>query len=88
MADTHPPQPPPGESREEILRRSGKYLGIGSSFVASILACTVGGWWLDRRLGTLPWLTLVGAIVGIAVGFYLFFRLVLPKEGHLGEWFE
>jgi ATP synthase protein I len=67
-------------SREEILRRAGPYLGIGSTFLAAIATCLFAGWWLDRWLGTTPWLTLVGAFAGIATGFYMFFRIVIYQR--------
>lgn len=62
------------------MRRAGPYLGIGSTFLASIAVCLFGGWWLDGLLGTRPWLTVVGALVGIAAGFYLFIRIVLDQQ--------
>jgi hypothetical protein len=39
----------------------------------------LGGRWADARLGTEPWLFLLGAVLGIAVGFYSFFLIVLRK---------
>jgi F0F1-type ATP synthase assembly protein I len=36
------------------------------------------GYRLDRWLSTEPWLFLVGAFLGISVGFYGFFRAVRP----------
>jgi F0F1-type ATP synthase assembly protein I len=38
------------------------------------------GRWLDGRLGTGPWFFLVGALLGVAVGFWSFFRRVLPPR--------
>ena len=67
-------------SRLEIMRRAGPYLAIGSTFLASVGLCLFGGWWLDRWLGTSPWLTLIGAFFGIATGFYLFFKTVLHSK--------
>jgi F0F1-type ATP synthase assembly protein I len=63
-------------TRAEILRRAGPFLGIGANFVASIAVCTVGGWLLDRWLETRPWLTLTGALTGLASGFYNFILIV------------
>jgi F0F1-type ATP synthase assembly protein I len=68
-------------TREEILRRAGPYMGIGSTFLAAIASCLFAGWWLDRWLGTQPWLTLLGAFVGIATGFYMFYRIVTARPG-------
>lgn len=35
------------------------------------------GLWLDGRWGTRPWLAVIGVVLGIAAGFYNFFRVVL-----------
>jgi len=36
------------------------------------------GYRLDRWLGTDPWLFVVGALLGISIGFYGFFKSVQP----------
>ncbi len=36
------------------------------------------GYWLDSRFDTTPWLLVVGALLGIALGFYAFFKAVIP----------
>jgi len=38
------------------------------------------GYWLDRRLGTKPWLLLVGATLGLVAGFYQFYLTVGRKS--------
>jgi len=46
--------------------------------------CLLGfaGHWLDRRLGTAPWLLLAGLVIGMAAGFVSFLRVVLrPGDG-------
>lgn len=52
--------------------------GLGWYVAASILLGLLGGWWLDRRLDTLPILTLVGTAVGSVVAFYGVYRMVAP----------
>ena len=66
-------------SRAEIFKRAGPYLGLGTMFLASILTGIIGGYWADRWLGTTPWLTLAGSLLGIALGFYNFFVVVLRR---------
>jgi F0F1-type ATP synthase assembly protein I len=54
-------------------------MNIGWMFLVSVGLGMLGGRWADGQLGTEPWLFLVGALVGIAVGFYNFFLVVLRK---------
>ncbi len=54
------------------------------------LALTVGvflwvGWWLDGWVGTTPLLTIVGALVGAAGGFYsMYVQLVVEPSERAG----
>lgn len=70
------------EERSEILRRLGPFLSLGTMFAAALLLGLGAGYWADGRFGTSPWLTLTGALVGLALGFYNFFSVVLraPRE--------
>ncbi len=72
-------QGPQGPTRFEILRAVGKYIDLGFTFVAAIVGGALGGYWLDGRWGTGPWLLLVGSLLGIVTGFYHFFSVVLRK---------
>jgi ATP synthase protein I len=62
------------------LREAAPYLGIGTSFAASVLLGLGAGYWLDRRLGTSPWLFLLGAAFGLFAGFYQFAKTVGKKQ--------
>jgi F0F1-type ATP synthase assembly protein I len=62
-------------------RRSAPYMAASSSLVGAVLFFTLGGWWLDQKLGhETPWLLLVGAGIGMTGGFISFFRIVLGKN--------
>jgi F0F1-type ATP synthase assembly protein I len=50
-------------------------LGLGMEVGAVLAVLTVGGWWLDRRYETTPWLTLIGAALGMIGGMYNFVRV-------------
>ncbi len=57
-------------------------MNLGLSFALGIALLAGLGNWLDGRWGTKPWLTLVGAVLGVVVGFVNLFRTALPpKEG-------
>ena len=57
-------------------------VGIGWYVALSIVGGVVGGLWLDKRLGTVPILTLLGLLLGVVVAFYGMYRMVLPLLGN------
>ena len=58
-----------------------KYAQIGLELAVSVLAGFAGGYWLDKKLGSAPWLMLGGAAAGMAGGFYLVIRELFEKPG-------
>jgi ATP synthase protein I len=77
--------PPPGRRREDGAssladgyRKAEPYLAASSTLVASVIAFTALGYWLDKRMGhSVQWMLLVGAAFGTLVGFVSFFKKVL-----------
>jgi len=49
---------------------------IGLVLAISVALGAVGGWWRDGYLGTGPWLTILGLVLGSAAGFYELIREV------------
>lgn len=47
-----------------------RYLGVGLELAGTILFCFFIGYWLDRKLKCLPWLTLLGCFLGLSIGLY------------------
>ena len=78
MPQARKPQPSKS-TRLEVISTVGKYMDLGFIFVVAAGGGAWGGYLLDSRLGTDPWLLLVGALLGIAAGFYHFFSVVLRK---------
>src|SRR5262249_61177666 len=58
---------------------------IGFALVIATVIGLVGGYWLDRWLGTAPWLMLIGLGFGIAAGFVNLFRSVKRAERELDD---
>ena len=58
-----------------------RFAQIGLQLAGGVLLGFAAGYWLDNRLGTRPWLMLAGAAFGLAAGFYLFIKEVMPKGG-------
>jgi F0F1-type ATP synthase assembly protein I len=52
----------------------GEFAGMGLQFAVTILVFTAAGVWLDRRLGSSPWLLILAVFVGAGGGFYSIYR--------------
>lgn len=50
------------------LKTLGQLSTIGIAFVLALVLGFGAGLWLDRRLGTSPWLSLIGFAMGLAAG--------------------
>ena len=56
------------------VRTLGALSAVGISFVLAIAIGVGGGIWLDRQLGTSPWLLFLGLILGFAAGVVNIYR--------------
>ena len=59
---------------------TGEFAGVGIQFAVVILVFTAAGVWLDRRLGTSPWLVIVCVFAGAAGGFYSMIRKLTKAQ--------
>ncbi|MEE8411618.1 MAG: AtpZ/AtpI family protein, partial [Acidobacteriota bacterium] len=53
-----------------------QFIGMGFEMVVPIVLLMYVGYRLDAWLGSRPWLFVLGALLGIAVGFYVMFKRV------------
>ena len=67
----------PDQQKTPPPRSPWSYAGLGVEMVVPIVLGLLLGRWLDGLWGTGPWLLLAGVLLGIAAGFYNFFRVVL-----------
>jgi ATP synthase protein I len=58
-------------------RKAGPYIDASWQLAGAVGLGTLAGWWLDKKLGTGPWLLVSGALFGIGLGFYLFFKILM-----------
>jgi F0F1-type ATP synthase assembly protein I len=58
----------------------GEYAGLGIQFAASIVVFLYLGQWLDRKLGTAPWLLLAGVFIGAGGSFYSMYRRLMAAQ--------
>lgn len=61
------------------------FAGVGLQLGFTLALFAWLGTWLDRRLGTSPWLLILLVFVGAAAGFYSIYRRVIgPGSGPRG----
>jgi len=70
-----------GSAFQQVLRQAGPYLNASWTMTAALLLGLALGWWLDRKLGTEPWLMLLGILLGIVVGMYEIARVAFAPRG-------
>ena len=65
----------PKPSDQEENRKAGFAYAAAITLVASVVTFCGLGWFLDKWLGTDPWLLIIGIVLGSAAGLYQFVRL-------------
>lgn len=73
---------PESESSKTAYRAFGLVTAIGADLVGCILGGLYLGKWIDSKLGTTPWLMVLGILLGLAVGIFGIFKMtqVFYKE--------
>lgn len=61
------------------------FAGAGVQFVVAILLFLYIGKWADSKLGTAPWLLMLGVFVGAGAGFYSFYRRIMAASRSFGD---
>lgn len=62
------------------LRRAGALASIGTTMVACTVVGLAAGYWLDKWLGTEPWLLLLFLMLGIVSGFVSMIQTALRHK--------
>lgn len=76
------PPESPGQASGRALREAAPILGAASALTGALVLGALGGWWLDGKLGTSPYLLLLGTFSGLVIGLYDVARVVLrPGRG-------
>ncbi len=57
------------EDKRQLIKALGFLSSVGISMVASTFIGLAMGYYLDKWLGTTPWLTLIFLVIGIISGF-------------------
>jgi F0F1-type ATP synthase assembly protein I len=66
-----PPAPKSGRDGPNPM----SLLGAGVELAAVVGIGTLGGWWLDAKCGTTPWLMIAGLAIGLVGEVYKLWRI-------------
>jgi ATP synthase protein I len=79
---SEPGEGPRSERPKGALSSGAEFAGVGIQLGATMALSAWLGYWLDRKLGTLPWLTIVFVFFGASAAFYSIYRRVMggPKR--------
>jgi F0F1-type ATP synthase assembly protein I len=71
-----------GSDPQDLWRASGQFMGLGLAWALSVLLFLLIGAWVDSKLGTSPFLLILGAFIGAGAGFYsLYYHIVIePRQ--------
>jgi hypothetical protein len=81
----HDPSDPQAQYDRLMGNRKGisgsEFAGIGLQFAVTLVAFALAGIWLDRRLGTSPWLLIVLVLGGAGLAFWGMVRRITRRGG-------
>lgn len=66
---------PPRKGQASVS--GAQFAGVGLQFALTIVVFAFAGIWLDKHLGTSPWLVILGVFVGAAAGFFSIYRQLM-----------
>ena len=68
------------EERKRLVGDLRLYGSLGIEMTASVLIGTFIGYWIDKWLGTSPWILIIGFIFGAAAGFRNLYRFIARED--------
>jgi F0F1-type ATP synthase assembly protein I len=71
---------PPGGQGTGGGPSATEFAGVGIQFALAILLFLYLGQWLDSKLGTAPWLLILGVFLGAGLGFYSMYRRLMAAQ--------
>lgn len=79
---SHPPVRPSDSRRADTARPAWRdHVYGGTQLAVSVLLGLFAGYYFDKRWECSPWLMLLGATLGLAVGLYSFLKPYLAGNG-------
>jgi ATP synthase protein I len=73
------------QDRRVFYRELGRYSALGLELAISVLVGVAIGYYLDKWLGTAPWLLILWTGIGFAAGVRSLYRAALRSGKDLGD---
>lgn len=71
-----------GSAYSHAMGDAGPYLFVGIQIAGAMVLFVLGGYFLDERFGTSPWLLLAGCLLGMVAVVASLFKAVQELEAH------
>ncbi len=71
------------QDRRELFRELGRYSALGLELAISVVIGLAFGYYLDKWLGTSPWMTVIWLGIGFAAGVRSLYRAALRSGKEL-----
>ena len=72
----------PGAEGDNAGLKGVDFTAIPFQLAGCLLAGVFGGEWLDKKLGTAPWLLIVGVFLGAGLSFYSIYQKLMSAQAH------
>lgn len=76
---------PRQEADPVVWAELARHAHLGVQLAISTGLFLAAGWWIDGKAGTAPLLTILGALIGAAAGFYSMIQSLKAKPGRDAE---
>jgi F0F1-type ATP synthase assembly protein I len=67
------------DNKKIIPRELAAYLGLGIQLAATVTIFVFIGIWLDKKLDSSPWATIICSFIGVITGMYHFIKTVIQS---------
>ncbi len=67
-------------SSKDSMREIGPYFDLGMRFALSIVIFAAIGFWIDKKLNTIPVFLMIGFLLGATVGFWTIYKVVYLND--------
>lgn len=69
-----------GPEGRKQLKLAARFASVGFELATAVVIGYFGGRWVDEKLGTDPWIQIIGLLLGVCAGFWSLFKLARGSQ--------